>query len=133
MIRIPTPIKVQLAWHSARLSGRDCPSHPDDPECGWFKIKLVKNGPYVPARIWLYQEIDSETGELCDDEKFQAELNGQYADPYSQWIWMSARPITKAEYDWMMAVREYALANAQDEPAANPRQPINHLKTPIPF
>jgi hypothetical protein len=115
----------QLAWHRARLEDDDVPSHPDEPEVGWYKIRLVKGGPWVPARIWLEQNIDPASGELVADEELRAELNGNSADPYDQWIWLSARPISEQEFLYMEDLRRWAAWHAPDEPAANPRTPID--------
>ena len=67
MMRRPTPHDVAYAWHRDAILGvygDGLPTH-DTPQCGYFKRKLVKGGPYVPARIWLDAEIDDVTGELA--------------------------------------------------------------------
>ena len=105
----------------------------DEIRCGFFKRRLVKGGPWVPARIWLDQVVDSETGELCDDERFQCEINGEYADPEDAWGWLCANPISEEEFRYMEALREHARHREPDHPAADPRKPLDHLKTPLHF
>lgn len=36
----------------------------DQPAPGWFKVKLVKGGPWVPARIYLAAEIGKASVEI---------------------------------------------------------------------
>ena len=105
----------------------------DRPRVGWYRRKLVKGGPYVPARIWLDAEIDDVTGELLSDEKLQCEVNGQWADPEDAWQWLCSNPITEAEYHYMMAVRAHSAWHAPSEPQANPRAPIDWLRASPPI
>ena len=131
-MRNPTPPHIALAWWRAALDGQARITN-DEPQCGFFKRRLVKGGAWVPARIWLDAEVDPETGELLTDERYQCEVNGQYADPFDAWPWLCAHPISEAEYRYMEALREHARMNEPDHPAADPRKPINHLKTPLHF
>lgn len=135
MIRRPTSSAAAYAWHRAAIAdGNDRLeiTVTGEPECGWFKRKLVKGGPFVPARIWLDQWIDEATGELLDDERLQCEVNGQYADAEEQWPWLCGNVITEAEYNYLTARNAYAAWYSPDEPAANPRQAIDWLKVPTP-
>jgi len=97
MIRQPTPLAVQYGWWRKSLSGQEPPRHEGYPECGWYKYRAVKNGPFLPVRIWLEQEIDSETGELCADERLRCVCLGARRDPEA--IWTYLRPISRAAYD----------------------------------
>ncbi len=120
-------------WHTTALE--DLRLHldlevTDEVQCGWFKRRLVKQGPWVPCKIWLYQPI--EDGELVGDEKWQCEVNGQYADAEDQWLWLCQNPITEADYNYMVASLAWAAENAPDEPMANPRNKVDWTKVPIP-
>lgn len=130
---LPIPHAELYAWHTQALD--DIAMHigleiTDDVQSGWFKRRLVKSGPWVPVRIWLYQPI--EDGELVGDAKWQCDMNGQYADAEDQWPWVCQNPITEAEYNYMTANIAWAAENAPDEPAANPRQAVDWLKAPTP-
>jgi hypothetical protein len=98
-MRQPTPWAKIYEWHSDMMAGLEPPRHEIEPHAGWYKVRLVKGGPFVPAEIWLDQVIDDETGELADDELLFATVNGQPADPMK--IWLSCRPISQAEFDAM--------------------------------
>src|SRR5690606_16246310 len=130
-IRQPTPAEVMFAWYRDRLDGTEtCEllSVHDLPQCGWFKAHLVGAGPWVPARIWLEQEIDPLTGELIDDERLLCEVNGGRRDPYREWERLCGNPVPKAEYDYLIRLRLWAAWHAPDDPAANPRRPIDWLR-----
>lgn len=135
MIRRPTPREVAYRWHSEALKGAlgdDVDYFGDEPQCGWFKRRLVKGGPFVPARIWLDQCIDPETGELVADEVMLCEVDGQWADAEAQWPWLCANPISEAEYDYMTARRAYAAVWSPDDPAATPHKAVDWLRVPVP-
>lgn len=103
----------------------------DEPHCGWFKRRLVKGGPFVPARIWTYQPTDDE-GDLVGDEVMQCEVNGAYADPVEAWSWICGNPITEADFNYLTAALKWSAEHAPDEPMANVKQKIDWLKVPTP-
>lgn len=134
-MRAPTPRAAAYAWHSNSLKGvygDVVEVHDEEPRCGFFKRRLVKGGPFVPAKIWLDAEIDATTGELLADEALLCEVNGAYADAESEWPWLCGNSITEAEFNYLTARNAYAAWYSPDEPAANPRQPVDWLKTPTP-
>jgi hypothetical protein len=134
MIRRPTSHEQQYRWHSEMLKGAlgdVVETVNDQPECGWFKRRLVKGGPFVPAKIWLVQFVDDD-GELLQDEFLQCEVNGQYAEPDDAWPWLCGNPISEAEFDYLTAATAYAADYAPDEPMANPYQAVDWLNVPTP-
>jgi hypothetical protein len=134
-MRLPTPHDVLYRWHTEALKGvyGDRPDlDGEKPECGWFKTRVIRGGLFIPARIWMYQHVCPSTGELLDDEVLQCEVDGKYRDPAEEWPWLMARPISKAEYKYMVARQEWTKAYAPDDPAARPRQPVDWTKVPIP-
>lgn len=132
MIRTPTPRHAAYAWHTVAMAGGD-PETTDEPQCGWFKRRMVKLGPWVPARIWLDAWIDPVTGELMADETLQCEVNGAWADAADQWLWLCANPISEQEFRYLTALADHCARHEPAHPAANPRRAINHLETPILF
>lgn len=135
-MRSPTPREVAFAWHTNALKGvygDDIHTHPDDPQCGFFKRRLRRGGVLVPARIWLYSPIDIGTGELVDDEVLQCEVDGQYANPVEQWSYLCGNPITEQEFNYLMALRQHAQVHEPDLPHADPRKPVDWLTAPLPF
>lgn len=132
-MRQPTPARVLYAWHTKAMAGDRSLVITDDAQCGWFKRKLVKDGPWVAARIWMHQPIDPETGELEGDEFLLCEVAGKPRDAGDQWTWLASNPISKADYEFMLADARWAKTNAPTDPIANPDQPVNFLKSPLPF
>lgn len=96
MIRQPSPGSQLYAWHSAAIAGHDVDRHDDDPQCGWFKMKLVKGGPWVPVEIRVEREIDDESGELTGPETFVALVDGERRKPGPIWTHLTA--ITRADF-----------------------------------
>lgn len=99
-MRMPTPPSKALAWHRAALAGENPPTHDGLPQCGWFKVRLIKGGPWVAAKIWIEREIDPLTGELAEPERYACEVDGERRSPAS--IWTHLRPISKAEYEALL-------------------------------
>lgn len=132
-MREPTPIYELYRWHYDAMQGKRPPVHEDQPHCGWFRRRLVKGGPWVPARIWLAQDIN-EHGELEADEILRCEVLGEAKDPFDQWVWLASNPISEDEYERLMAHRaEVGWHEDRRDPLFNPRQPINHLTTKLLF
>ena len=96
-MRQPTTLARLYAWHRAALAGKAVPIHEGEPECGWFKTRMVKGGPFVPASISIKREVD-ENGELAGDERIVCEVNGERCDPAKAWLSICKNPISRAEY-----------------------------------
>lgn len=131
-MRKPTPIASALAWHSDSLNGLAPAMHPEEPQCGWFKRRLVKGGPFVPARIWLEQEIDPVTGELLADEVLRCEVNGNTRDPHEEWQWLCGITISEREFKYKTALRQHCAWHEPNDPSVNPRQPVDWSRIPTP-
>lgn len=132
-MRRPTPLAVQLAWYRDALHGAGkIVAAALEPQVGFYKRKMVSGGIHVPARIWLEQPTD-ENGELIADEVLRCEVNGDLRNPVEAWPWLFANPISEQEYCYMMAQAEWAREHAPSDPAANPRQRLSALTSPIRF
>lgn len=135
MMRAPTPREELYRWHANALlgaMGEDVEVHPDQPECGWFKRKLVKGGVFVPARIWIDADVDIGTGELLDPETMLCEVDGVRRDPLEEWQWLCGEPISEAEFNYLTALHVHAQEHEPHHPAANPRKPVDWLTAPLP-
>lgn len=131
-MRMPTPHRVLYHWHTIALAGLSPPID-DTPQCGWYKRKLVRGGVFVPARIWMLQDICHATGELLSDEVMQCEINGSPADAHDAWSWICANPITEQEYRYLTARLSHAANYDPADPFATPRKAIDFNATPILF
>lgn len=97
MIRQPTTWHTAHAWWRQALRDPRTPRHDGEPQCGYYARRAVKNGPLLPVRVYLDQQIDPDTGELTADETIRAEELGASKDPVR--LWTHLRPISRARYD----------------------------------
>lgn len=112
-----------------------------NPEPGLFRIRLVKGGPWVAARITHGPARDPVTGESLDrSPMWVGEIAGKPTGPAAPCphaagifqIWERGEPITIAEYRHLCAVKDHADRYAPDMPEANPRRPIDlNLVRPV--
>lgn len=128
-MRRPTPIEALHEWYRHALRGDEPDLHNDDPQAGFYRTRLVRGGIFVGVRVWMHQEIDPETGELCDDERLRAEINGiEVEDVAESWSRFCDQPITEDEFDYLEQRRVWSLYYAPDDPAANPRRAVDWRK-----
>lgn len=71
-------------------------------ECGWYRTKLVKGGPWVAVEIICEREID-DAGELNGPEKLVAITEGRRTDPSRLWTYLT--PISRADHARLEAER----------------------------
>lgn len=123
MIRQPTPIMKLLAWHRSYMRGDNPLRHDGYPECGWYRMQRVKNGPWVPVEIWCDREVDQH-GELTCDEILRADAFGEELDAEEIWTWL--KPISKQEFEQLV---EYRM---QNQHRMNCNRSIDLSTTPTP-
>ena len=116
MIRRPSRMVDLYAWHRAALAGLAPPTHEDQPQAGWFRCRAVKDGPWLPARIFMHQVVCPITGELTEPEEFRAELLGEPRDPVALWPRVARRPISREAWKALVAEHE-----------SNPRMAATHV------
>lgn len=111
--RYPTPDPVLYEWHSAAMRGENPPVHEIEVHCGWFVRAYSYRGLLYPAQIFMSREIDEETGLLLSDETLRCILAkpgdgwptiaGHEADAEEEWPYLAKKPISKSEYEALMA------------------------------
>ncbi|MDB6178972.1 hypothetical protein PAF17_15885 [Paracoccus sp. Z330] len=104
MIRQPTSAEDQYSFWRRSVSGERVARIEDDPQPGFYKRRMVKDGPFVPVEIWMDQEIDPITGELTAPETYLAICNAHPCDPLE--VWTYCRPISAEEYDALTGARQ---------------------------
>lgn len=102
-IRQPSTQEQVYDFWSRSVAGERVPRNEEDPQCGFYRMRKVRGGPWVAVEIWLEQQIDDETGELVADEKLRAIQNGEPVNP--AFIWTYCRPIRAEEYDALTGAR----------------------------
>lgn len=118
------------------------PHRPQDwpPRPGVFRLRLVRGGPFVPARIRHEPPPDPITGDPLDRAPvWTAEIGGvpagdpcrdPSANPHIFRIWNYGTPIPDDEYRHMLAVRAWAANHAPEAPEARPERKIDLNKAP---
>lgn len=123
MRRAPSSHRKLYAWHASALAhvekcgsmkGFEGQIIADEPQCGWFRRRLVKNGPWVPARIFYEHPINDETGELEGDEVMRCEVGGERRNPADEWTWLAGHPISQEDYLNLVASSFAAATGAAD-------------------
>lgn len=88
--------------NGAKPGSPEAPISDGDPQCGRFKMRQDRNGPWLPVAIYLQQEFDPETGELTGDEKLVATVGGKghaaNRDANEIWLWCSKHPVSESSY-----------------------------------
>ncbi|HET98765.1 MAG TPA: hypothetical protein ENH89_00020 [Aurantimonas coralicida] len=98
----------------------------DSPEPGFFRLKLTRGGPWVPAILYrpCPIEFEPETFQAVDRHyRLVAEIDGKPADVHR--VWTSGERITIAEYLYLTANHAWVRQYAPDLPEANPGSPID--------
>lgn len=102
----------------------------DLPEQGFFRIRLVRGGPWVGAEIRCESGIwtgliDGQPGETSDADPAAAQHVFR--------IWHSGEIIPEHEHAFLLSRAAWARLHAPDDPAANPNQPIRLDSLPPAF
>lgn len=96
MMRQPTPARELFRWWNAALAGMDPEIHDGWPECGFYKTRLVRGGPWVAVEIKIERDIDFDTGELTAPERLVAICGGERRRPEGLWTYLT--PISRDEH-----------------------------------
>lgn len=103
-MRQPSDQDKAFTWYFAALKygagSPQAPIHADEPQCGYFRIKL--NGQVLPAYIALESPVD-ENGELDGDERLICKISNVERDPHQAWTWLAGHPVA---YDYFKAAWE---------------------------
>lgn len=103
-------------WTDA-LAGTLGPVHDGDPQCGFYRRRLFKDGPFVPVAIWR------------GDDGMIALVDGKAADAADIWTWVCDKPITEAEYRKVVAGEGWSdEPRAATVPSNMPADPFEALK-----
>jgi hypothetical protein len=129
MTRTPSRPDQIFGWYWSAIAGAPQQLSENDPQCGWYKMRLCNRGPWVPVAITLDREIDEETGELLSPEVIRCTVDGDAKDPIDVWSWCCTRPIAEHEFNYLTALRQWQRIH---EPHLwDPYKPVDMTETPI--
>lgn len=127
-MRRPTPNPdISNYWLNV-MSGIRESVYEDEPQPGYYRTKLCTRGPWVPARIWLHQEI--ENGELTAPEVLRCEVNQRPRDPVRVWARLAGDPISRQLYHEMINYIDWCGSNKPSDPVLRPHRPIEGYGSP---
>jgi hypothetical protein len=127
----PTPDSELFAWWRASLAGENPPIHEDEPQCGFFRTRLIKGGIVVASRIYVRQ-IVSQLGFLQFCEVMRCEIGDARFDVGSSWPWLCKNPIKKSEYLFLLEQAAWAKRFDKESPHACPFMPVDYTIVKIP-
>lgn len=82
----------------------------NDPQPGYFRVRIVARGPWLPARIWEY------TPRVAGGPHLAAHIGGLNCEV--EQVWLHGREITAELYNELMR-----------SPPAEPLQPVSRRRT----
>lgn len=134
------------SWRGRRPARR----HPDEPPlAGAYRLRLVRGGVAVPARIWIVEHRDPHEKCLMADVEYHAERGdaagmvhlGMTPDAalepprsvFELWDAIGLEVIPWETYHAMVALQAHAISREQDLAEAQPRRRIDRLTQPTIF
>lgn len=119
-MREPTPDERLYLWWAMALRDPTLARHEAEPQCGYYKHKMVKNGPWVPVELYCRRTI--EGGALVSDEEIVAVMDdGTERDAVDVWQYLT--PITRREWKARMASVNNLATHAPVDLLENPARP----------
>lgn len=128
-MRKPAPFNVLFAWWRSAVKGENPARHDGIPECGFYKVQKVKDGPFQAVRIFVVRELCPQTGELMDDEEYVIKISGIEDEKGPEYFWMFLKPISRSEYNRLLEKQvhdpRYGDANRPVNLSEQPTYPEN--------
>lgn len=108
---------------------------PNNPEPGFYKMRLRRGAVPVGVRIWWGPPVDPWTGEEVPErgDRLQASINGENVELERVWPSCAREPSTESEHDYLIGLQQWGQQHDPDGPHANPNKPVDLLSAPLPF
>lgn len=86
---------------------------------GYFRAVLCKGGHPVPARLFVVEHRDPETGDLIADVEYHAEIGLEPTSAFEpqSWPWT---PISESEFNYLTDLLIWSRQNRPEAPICNP-------------
>jgi hypothetical protein len=111
----------------------ESPREIDDARPGHFKVRLVKRGPWMPARLERDCACTVNGGgdqsvhpwtDTCDRHQYlRGEIDGMTVDVDR--VWLFGEEITEDEFNYLTSSVQWDRENDATSPAARPREAID--------
>ena len=112
-------------YYKSALMGVFGPVHENDPQCGYYRMRRGRGGPWVPVAIWREDPEGfgiREHSEISDSGKLVCLVDGVEKDPYEIWTWVCRYPVP---YETYVAVAEQGQAWPEDLPDLKKARPVS--------
>lgn len=116
----------------ARSSGARDEAHSTDAlEQGYFRLRRGAGSVYRPVAIWHGPPLDPVTGEELDrGHRWQVLFCGRFIwDEALVWPVCKGEPISRAEYDYLLARVVFAKEHDPRDPFAHPTGRVDWLES----
>ena len=108
----------------------------DQPQPGFYKRKLTKGGPYIGVMLFYscpFFFADDGNVTVERSRPLLCQVNGEWADPFTEWSWIAGNRITEAEFRYLLADADHAQQYRPAAPRANPRQTVDFMEFELPW
>lgn len=103
-MRQPSRRADHYDWYRRALAGETVPIHDGQPQCGYFRYRLHRTGPWVGVAIWIDQPTDDD-GSLTGDEMMcclsssRSHAKTLTADEIDRlWTYVAKHPVPYEDY-----------------------------------
>jgi hypothetical protein len=97
-------------------------------------MRLRSGGVMVGVRVWFGLPLDPETlDELDRAPRWNALINGAWANLDQAWPRCAGEPIDAREYGFLLARVDWAAEHVPDSPIADPTKAVDPLSSPLLF
>ena len=110
-------------WWASALSGQFRPVHENDPQCGYYRMRRGRGGPWIPVAIWREATVRDQNSGISDSGKLVCLVDGVERDPFEVWTWVCRYPVT---YETYVAVAERGEAWPEDLPDLNKARSVSN-------
>jgi hypothetical protein len=106
-------------WRAA-LRGERQPVHESNPRCGFYKRRLLRDGPWLPIAFWR----DKDDNIVCCFE-------GQLVDSVEHWTFAAKHPVSEASYRHYIRSGHWPDEGTQAPRSNLPSDPFEALKLEV--
>lgn len=76
---------MSYGHYLANLAGQKPPIRDGEPQCGYYKRKSGRKGPFEAAAIWM------------QGDEIVCRVGSEMRDPHKEWLWLARHPVAEAD------------------------------------
>ena len=116
-------LQFNYTYYRSALKGVFGPVHENDPQCGYYRMRRGRGGPWIPVAIWREATGGDQNSAISDSGKLVCLVDGIERDPFEVWTWVCRYPVT---YETYVAVAERGEAWPEDLPDLNKARSVSN-------